>query len=474
MIQTEGNALSVLVFFLWVPFALWGAKRWPPAKATSLLLLLPVMFLPERVEFKLPGLPPFTKTEVAVLWLLVGVWLYHRQRLKARPRNNWIRFAIAVLLLGQVVTVLLNTDGVMMGAKFLIGHELDDTVRMVIATTLQSVVPFVLGAAMFRDSNDLRVLLQTLLGAALVYGIFQVIEVRLSPQFNNWTYGFFQHDFLQMRRQGGFRPIVYMAHGLTVAMFTAVGLMAAATLSKAGLQLGRVKPKWAIAYLAVVSILNKSVAAMLYAFTAVPIILFTSPKIQFRIAVAISVVVLAYPTLRQTSLIPVYESRDALAAQFGDERAQSLTTRLVNEEEILERALERPYFGWGTYGRSFKYSLKSGKQLSIPDGEWVNTIGMFGFVGFVGKYLLMLLPIFMVARRLRFIRHKTDQTLLAGLAIILAFSVFDQIPNSSAHYLPYVFAGALLGTCTGIPAQEARRRRMAAEKTSMARRLQPA
>jgi hypothetical protein len=63
---------------------------------------------------------------------------------------------------------------------------------------------------------------------------------------------------------------------------------------------------------------------------------------------------------------------------------------------------------------------------------------------------------------------------LAGLAIILAFSVFDQIPNSSAHYLPYVFAGALLGTCTGILAQEARRRRMAAEKTNMARRLQPA
>lgn len=265
-----------------------------------------------------------------------------------------------------------------------------------------------------------------------------------------------------------------MAHGLTVAMFTAVGLMAAATLSKAGLQLGRLKPKWAIAYLTVVAVLNKSVAAMLYAFTAVPLILFTSPKLQFRIAVAISVVVLAYPTLRQTNLIPVYEIRDALAEQFGDERAQSLTTRLVNEEEILERALERPYFGWGTYGRSFKYSLKSGKQLSIPDGDWVNTIGMFGFVGFVGKYLLMLLPIFIVARRLRFIRNKTDQTLLAGLAVILAFSIFDHIPNSSAHYLPLVFGGALLGTCTGILAQDARRRRMAAERTSMEGRLQPA
>ena len=91
MIQTEGNALSVLVFFLWVPFALWGARRWPPAKATALLLLLPVMFLPERVEFKLPGLPAFTKVEIAVVWVLVGAWLYHRKRLVARPRNNWIR-----------------------------------------------------------------------------------------------------------------------------------------------------------------------------------------------------------------------------------------------------------------------------------------------------------------------------------------------------------------------------------------------
>ena len=46
-----------------------------------------------------------------------------------------------------------------------------------------------------------------------------LVEVRLSPQINTWIYGFFQHDFIQMMRYGGFRPIVFLPHGLWVAFF---------------------------------------------------------------------------------------------------------------------------------------------------------------------------------------------------------------------------------------------------------------
>jgi hypothetical protein len=458
-VYSEGNLLSILVFFLWVPFALWGARRWPPAKGTALLLLLPVMFLPERVEFRVTGLPPFSKNEIAILWILIGILLYHRPRFSTRPKSVWIRVWIAVLLVGQVVTVFTNMEPIMRGSKYLFGHGAYDSVRLMVDSSLDYVAPFVIGAAMFRSSKDLQALLKVLLGATLVYGILQLIEVRLSPQLNNWVYGFFQHSFMQMLRQGGFRPIVFMAHGLTVAMFTAAGLMTAATLMKANLRMGRFKPKWALPYLGVVAILNKSVAAFLYALTAVPLILFTSPKTQFRVAAVLAGIVLAYPTLRHFDILPVYDIRDALAAQFGEDRAQSLTTRLVNEESILERALDKPMFGWGTYGRSYDYSLKTGKQLTIPDGDWVNTIGLFGFVGFYGKYLLMLWPIFVVARRLRTIPRPTDRILLAGLAIILAFSAADHIPNSSAHYLPFVFSGALFGTSTGIVQAAARQRR---------------
>lgn len=467
MVYSEGNALSVLVFFLWVPFALWGARRWPPAKATTLLTLLPIMFLPERVEFDLPGLPPFTKDEVAILWLFIGVFLFHRDRLRARPRNRWVVLCILLLVGGRVLTVFLNTDGVMSGAKYLVGHTPYDAVTSSINALLTFVVPFILGAAMFRDGGDLRLLFRYLLVATMVYGVFQLIEVRLSPQFNNWVYGFFQHSFMQMRRGGGFRPIVFMAHGLTVALFTAVGLMAAATLVKAKVRMKRVKPIWAIPYLGVVAILNKSVAAMLYAMTAVPLILFTKPKTQLKVAVIIAAVVLAYPTLRQSNLIPVYDIRDALAAQFGEERAASLTTRLVNEEVIMERALERPWFGWGAFGRALHYHPKSGKQTTIPDGDWALTIGTYGFVGFLGKYLLMLLPIFVVARRLRAISRRSDRALLGGLALILAFFAFDHIPNTCAHCLPFLFAGVLMGTSSGLIEQAARRRRLRRDAASV-------
>ena len=57
-----------------------------------------------------------------------------------------------------------------------------------------------------------------------------LFEVRFSPQLNIWIYGFFQHDFQQMIRGGSFRPIVFLPHGLWVALFFLSTLVAAAAL----------------------------------------------------------------------------------------------------------------------------------------------------------------------------------------------------------------------------------------------------
>ena len=69
----QGNLFSTFAFFAWIPIALWIARRWPRAKAAALLFLLPVMFLPERIGFKLTGLPTFDKGRIAIFWVLVAV-----------------------------------------------------------------------------------------------------------------------------------------------------------------------------------------------------------------------------------------------------------------------------------------------------------------------------------------------------------------------------------------------------------------
>lgn len=50
---SDGNLLSVLAFFIWIPVTYYGVWRWPPAKATATLFLGGLLLLPEKVFFKL-------------------------------------------------------------------------------------------------------------------------------------------------------------------------------------------------------------------------------------------------------------------------------------------------------------------------------------------------------------------------------------------------------------------------------------
>ena len=458
MAHSDGNIFSILAFFLWIPVALWGAYRWPPAKAAALLLLLPLMFLPEQVYFKLPGLPEFTKQRIAIVWLLIGVLLFHRDRLRTVHLGNWVKLAMLLLVGGHVVTVFLNLDRLKYGAVDVAPHVPYDAVHTIVQNAFDYLLPFVLGAAMFNGRRDLRVLFRVLVGAGLVYSILQLIEIRLSPQLHNWVYGFFQHSFLQTIRGGGFRPTVFMEHGLAVAMFTLVAIVAAATLYKVKMRVLRIPAGWALAYLWLVLFLSKSTAAFLYSIVVVPLILFVSPKAQFRVAVLLAAVVLVYPWARGSGLIPVDDIRGWVASEFGEQRAGSMMTRFVNEERLLERANERYFFGWGSYGRAYTYDPETGHSGDLRDGDWIITMGDWGRVGFFGKYLLLLLPLFLSARQLKRIRSEPDRRLLAGLGLIVGFSAFDLLPNGNFNYLIFVFSGSLMSCSAGIMRDQARRR----------------
>jgi len=462
----QGNLFSQLAFFIWIPIALWGARRWAPAKAAALLLLLPLMFLPELVSFKPPGLPEFAKDQIAIFWLFVGVLLFHRDRLREVHLGKWVKLAMLLLLGGNVLTVFLNSDPISFGYLHIPGHVPYDAVHTLVENTLDYVLPFILGVAMFNSSKDLRVLFRVLVGAALVYSILQLIELRLSPQLHRWVYGFFQHSFAQTIRDGGFRPTVFMAHGLAVAMFTVVAILAAAGLYKTQIKVFRIPARWTLAYLWLILFISKSVAAFLYTVVAVPAILFTTPKTQFRVAALLAISVLLYPDARASGLVPVDDIKEWVADEYGDEKVESVMTRFVNEEVLLERASERSFFGWGWYGRAMTYDPEIGQPASVRDGDWIIIWGNYGRVGFLGKYLLMLLPIFISRRRLKWIRRDSDRRLLAALALIVGFSVFDFLPNGNFNYLVFVFSGALMSCSTGIMRHQALQARLKRAATS--------
>lgn len=445
---SEGNLFSLLAFFLWVPIALWGAWRWRAPMAATLLMLLPVMFLPEGVYFDLPGVVPLTKGRIAVLALLAGALIFHRRQLKTRRVSKWFRVCVFVLLAGGVVTTLRNTQSLHYGSVYLLGHQPYDAVTIgLMGPTLDWILPFALGAAMVRSQRDLRTLFRLLVGATVFYGLFQLIEIRLSPQLNVWVYGYFQHSFEQTLRGGGYRPTVFMAHGLAVAMFTMVGLLAAATLYKTKQRIFGVGAGWAMTFLLVLAVLNKSAAALLYALVALSLVLWFRPKTQLRVAALLGIAVLVYPALRAADLIPVDQILEIVGRHVEEERMTSLKTRFDNEEVLLERAGERVFFGWGGLGRRDVYDAYMGTETSISDGDWIITLGGYGIIGFFAKYLLLVTPIFFAARNAPRLPRQSDRRFLSTLALMVAFSAFDLIPNGVFNYLPVFFSGALFG-CT--------------------------
>jgi len=207
-----------------------------------------------------------------------------------------------------------------------------------------------------------------------------------------------------------------------------------------------------MSYLWVVLILSKSLASLLYSFVAVPLALFASPRIQALAAAALAVCLLVYPVARASDLVPV----DALEAwaeeQYGAERAYSMTFRFKNEVVLLDRAMERPWFGWGSYCRACLFEPWSGDlaENSVRDGAWIIRFGDQGVVGFIGAFSLLLFPLLALVRRIKYVPRVSDRRLLAVLGLIIGFSAFDFIPNGDFTRLPFVLSGALWGCLTGI------------------------
>jgi hypothetical protein len=184
-------------------------------------------------------------------------------------------------------------------------------------------------------------------------------------------------------------------------------------------------------------------AALLYGLVLVPLVAFSKPKFQLRIAAALVSIALFYPLLRSFDLFPT-QTFIELSSSVSGERAQSLQTRFVNEDRLLERASQRLLFGWGRYGRSRIYD-DYGKDISLTDGQWIITLGQFGIVGFLAEFGLLSLAVF---RAVKLSSSNIDPiTFLpfAAICLIVAVNILDLLPNSGLQPWTWLLSGALLG-----------------------------
>ena len=364
----------------------------------------------------------------------------HSAAVRVMP-GGWVLGLMVMAALGVMATTLTNADPVPAGPFLLPGMRAYDMVSVLMALAI-TLIPFFLGWRYLGGATGQRALLVAFALGGMLYAPLMLIEVRLSPQLNTWIYGFFPHSFAQHMRDGGFRPIVFLPHGLWVGIFMAMAILSA-------LALWRVTPtgklpfdrlRWLVLAggLLVVLVLSKSLGALAITLVLGAVVLFSGRRVVTLAAAGVAALVLFYPMARGAGVVPVEAVLD-LARSVDAERAASFQFRLDNEDLLLAKANEKALFGWGTWGRGFIYNTW-GNRISVTDGAWIILMNGFGWVGYLAQFGLLCVPVMRVALR-REIRPET-----AFLAAVLAANLLDLIPNATLESITWMLAGAVAGT----------------------------
>jgi hypothetical protein len=447
-VEVPESPIAALALLLVIPGAIIAFSRYRPTVAVLLVVFVSTLLLPEAVGFDAPLIPPLDKESLPALCMLIGVILVAGQEVKRAKPGRALDLLLVGALFSVVATGLTNPDIVTYGKVVLPGYAPADIVSDLIREVLASCVPFFVARVLFRTADDARLLLRAMVVGGLVYLPLCLLELRLSPFLHLMLYGFIQQSFDQAVRSGGYRPVVFMAHGLSLALFVFAASVAGWVLYKARYRAVKSLPPLAPPLLlsGLLALLN-SLGALIYGFIVTPVAMFLRPKAQLRFAAVLALFTALYPLLCATDNFP-HDGVVDLAAKVSQERAESLDYRFTNEEVLLERALKRQWFGWGGFGRTFVWD-DYGETTSVPDGEWIITLGVGGIVGFVFHFGTLLVPIWVAYFRLHRI-PRADQPLLAGVGLIATGLVVDLLPNGMFNTLPMFVAGALGGLSYGM------------------------
>lgn len=489
------NLTAYLVLFLWPLVGVVLFRTQPRERALVWTILGAYLFLPVRPVIDFPMIPAIDKTVIASVVALIAVlvlqkgWAgaqalapleaplardraavvhsrfsappatkqhpeaapspetrpHGREGMRQAPQRllpkGWVVGLCVAAALGVIATTLTNPEAVPAGPFFLPGMRVYDMVSVLLGLGIL-LIPFLLGWRFLGTPTGQRALLVALALGGLLYAPLMLIEVRLSPQLNTWIYGFFPHSFAQHVRNGGFRPIVFLPHGLWVGLFMALAILSSLGLWR--LTPTGVRPfdrlRWLVLAggLLVVLVLAKSLGALMITLVLGAVVLFGGRRLVMLVAAGAAGLVLFYPMARGAGLVPVDMVMN-LADSISPDRAQSLDFRLRNEDVLLARANEKALFGWGTWGRGFVYD-SWGNRTSVTDGSWIIVMNGFGWVGYLAQFGLLCLPMI----RLAFRREIGPEA--AVLAAVLAANLLDLIPNATLEPITWLAAGAVAGT----------------------------
>lgn len=447
---------AYIALFSWPLVIVALFKRFDLQTALILSILGGYLLLPVSTAVDLPVLPALNKTLVPDLFAGIMAFVVWNRLQSGKPGtagppgslaalpgilpgSTIGRWLVILYLGGAIATGLTNRDNLAYGPTVLRGLGLYDTLSFAMTTGV-GILTFLLARKYLSDPRTHLKILLIVCVLGLIYTLPALYEVRMSPQLNKMIYGFFPHDWKQHIRQGGFRPLVFLGHGLWLGIFLTSCTLAAIGYMRASDQENRKLYFFAAAWLMMTLVLSKNIGALLISMTFLPVILFTGVRVQLMIATTVALLVLSYPALRGAGLVPTEQAVE-MARMIEDERARSLQFRFWNEDALLEKANEKPLFGWGGFGRS-RIVDAQGRDTTIADGHWIITLGVGGWMRYIAEFGMLTFAIIILTFRQK---HYQPTMATSVMCVMLAANTIDLLPNAGLTPLTWIMAGSLMG-----------------------------
>lgn len=414
------------------------------------------LFLPATV-IAISGFPNYTKLLAAGLGALLATFAFASPKLLSWRPKLFDLFFLGFLMAPSISSIF-NGLGPYDASSNLVNRFLEWGFAYWVAR------------ALFTDLGALRELCEGAVVSAIAYAPLCMYEIIMSPQLSKIVYGFRPSAFGMTKRMGGWRPMVFMQHGLAVAAWMAAAALIAWILwrSKSIRHIYSIPISWIAIGLVILTIMLRSTGAAILLVSLIGAVECIQIFRLRPILLAMIIVPMGYIGLRTLG----WEGQQLtqMAALIGEDRAGSLNMRLENDQMIANKAMQRPIFGWGGWGR-WRIKDEFGNDITVSDSWWailLGTTGVFGLVCTYATFVSPLIPLALHKTRRRIFEGASGAAWAIGFGVLLF--VIDTLANAMPNTSFMLMAGTLVSVYPlvikdDIKASKARKRRPPSPQT---------
>lgn len=436
--------IAKAVLLLWLPIAVNFFRCYPPRKAILITLIVGVLFLPQRVTFSLPLIPDYNTQTAVVYPIIIGLLIYDTKWL-TRLEPWWLDVPILIWCISHLFASIRNDLGVY------------DGINESLAVVWLYGIPYLIGRVYFNNLDNVKNLAVAIVKGALIYVPLCIYEGLMSPQLHRMIYGYYGHSsgIGQSIRLGGYRPMVFLGHGLPIGLLMMMATLIAVWLwqSKAVREIWGFDLVYLVPVLVFTLIWVRSTGA--YFLFAYGIIILVFAK-WFKSNLPLLLLTLAIITYLYIAIQGNFQSRPVLEVISNfvpPERVQSLEFRLDEEVGLINKAREQFWFGWAGWSRNrvFEENFEGiFKDVSVTDSLWILAFGVRGFIGIVSLTFSLLLPSVLFP----YLRYPVKTWFYprvgaaAVFVVLLPLYMLDSLFNNTVNV--GVFVWVMTGALTGL------------------------